>query len=144
MKSSVPTCWAGKRRRRLCPRRRLGSGYRKGNPLKGAWPRRGGCVPRRCVPNSPARYRKPGEQDLNQEEISQLFTARGTELSELCRIADELRQEVTGDERVTYVVNRNINYTNLCYFRCRFCAFSKGPKSLNLRGRPVPARHHGG
>src|SRR3712207_4941706 len=36
----------------------------------------------------------------------------------------------------TYVVNRNINYTNQCYFRCRFCAFSKGPKSLNLRGDP--------
>jgi FO synthase len=37
---------------------------------------------------------------------------------------------------VTYVVNRNINYTNMCYFRCGFCAFSKGPKSLNLRGEP--------
>jgi FO synthase len=37
---------------------------------------------------------------------------------------------------VTYVVNRNINYTNLCYFRCGFCAFSKGPRSLNLRGAP--------
>jgi FO synthase len=76
-----------------------------------------------------------GERDLDQEEISQLFTARGTELAELYRVADELRQEVNGDE-VTYVVNRNINYTNLCYFRCRFCAFSKGPKSLNLRGDP--------
>ena len=50
-------------------------------------------------------------------------------------MADDLRREVNGDE-VTYVVNRNINYTNLCYFRCRFCAFSKGPKSLNLRGDP--------
>ena len=76
-----------------------------------------------------------GERDLNQEEISTLFTARGTELSELCKVADELRREVNGDE-VTYVINRNINYTNLCYFRCRFCAFSKGPKSLNLRGDP--------
>ncbi len=76
-----------------------------------------------------------GERDLGEEEISQLFTARGTELQELCRVADELRREVNGDE-VTYVVNRNINYTNLCYFRCKFCAFSKGPKSLNLRGDP--------
>ena len=76
-----------------------------------------------------------GERDLNEEEIALLFTARGTELAELCRVADELRREVNGDE-VTYVVNRNINYTNLCYFRCRFCAFSKGPKSLNLRGDP--------
>ncbi len=76
-----------------------------------------------------------GERDLNEEEISVLFTARGTELAELCRVADELRSAVNGDE-VTYVVNRNINYTNQCYFRCRFCAFSKGPKSLNLRGDP--------
>ena len=76
-----------------------------------------------------------GERDLNEDEISLLFTARGTELTELCRVADELRREVNGDE-VTYVVNRNINYTNQCYFRCRFCAFSKGPKSLNLRGDP--------
>ena len=76
-----------------------------------------------------------GERDLDEAEISLLYTARGTELSELCRVADELRQEVIGDE-VTYVVNRNINYTNQCYFRCRFCAFSKGPKSLNLRGDP--------
>ncbi|MDP9484642.1 MAG: 5-amino-6-(D-ribitylamino)uracil--L-tyrosine 4-hydroxyphenyl transferase CofH, partial [Actinomycetota bacterium] len=76
-----------------------------------------------------------GGRDLDEKEISLLFTARGTELSQLCRVADELRQEVNGDE-VTYVVNRNINYTNQCYFRCRFCAFSKGPKSLNLRGDP--------
>ena len=76
-----------------------------------------------------------GERDLTQEEISVLFTARGTEMAELCQVADDLRREVNGDE-VTYVINRNINYTNLCYFRCRFCAFSKGPKSLNLRGDP--------
>jgi len=76
-----------------------------------------------------------GERDLTEDEIALLFTARGTEMSELRRVADELRQAVNGDE-VSYVVNRNINYTNLCYFRCRFCAFSKGPKSLNLRGDP--------
>ncbi|HEV2093695.1 MAG TPA: 5-amino-6-(D-ribitylamino)uracil--L-tyrosine 4-hydroxyphenyl transferase CofH [Rubrobacter sp.] len=76
-----------------------------------------------------------GTRDLREEEIALLFTARGTELEELCRVADGLRREVNGNE-VTYVVNRNINYTNQCYFRCRFCAFSKGPKSLNLRGDP--------
>jgi FO synthase len=76
-----------------------------------------------------------GERDLNEEEIALLFTARGTELAEVCRVADELRRAANGEE-VTYVVNRNINYTNQCYFRCRFCAFSKGPKSLNLRGDP--------
>jgi FO synthase len=76
-----------------------------------------------------------GEKDLQEEEIVLLFTARGTELAELCGVADELRRAVNGDE-VTYVINRNINYTNQCYFRCRFCAFSKGPRSLNLRGDP--------
>jgi FO synthase len=50
-------------------------------------------------------------------------------------VADHLRAEIVGDE-VTYVANRNINYTNVCTFKCRFCAFSKGPLSLNLRGAP--------
>ena len=53
----------------------------------------------------------------------------------MCAAADELRAEVCG-ETVSYVVNRNINYTNVCYFRCQFCAFSKGKLSENLRGRP--------
>ena len=39
-------------------------------------------------------------------------------------------------DAVTFVMNRNINYTNVCTFKCRFCAFSKGPLSLNLRGDP--------
>ena len=51
----------------------------------------------------------------------------------MCRAADELRREVNG-ERVAYVVNRNINYTNVCYFHCRFCAFSKGKLAEHLRG----------
>ncbi|HWC14931.1 MAG TPA: 5-amino-6-(D-ribitylamino)uracil--L-tyrosine 4-hydroxyphenyl transferase CofH [Actinomycetota bacterium] len=70
-----------------------------------------------------------------ESEIADLFTARGPETERLYAVADELRRETVGDE-VTYVVNRNINYTNMCYFRCGFCAFSKGPKSLNLRGAP--------
>ena len=64
-----------------------------------------------------------------------LFTAHGAEAERLYATADELRRETVGDE-VTYVVNRNINYTNMCYFKCGFCAFSQGPKSLNLRGEP--------
>ena len=47
--------------------------------------------------------------------------------------ADALRREVNGDE-VSYVVTRNVNYTNVCYFRCGFCAFSKGKLAENLRG----------
>ncbi|HEX2052348.1 MAG TPA: 5-amino-6-(D-ribitylamino)uracil--L-tyrosine 4-hydroxyphenyl transferase CofH [Actinomycetota bacterium] len=73
--------------------------------------------------------------DLAENEIALLFTARGPEQRALFAAADDLRRRVNGDT-VTYVVNRNINYTNMCYFKCGFCAFSKGPKSLNLRGDP--------
>ncbi len=72
---------------------------------------------------------------LDESEIVALFEARGDGFDAVCRAADELRAEVSGDT-VRYVVNRNINYTNICYFRCQFCAFSKGKMSENLRGRP--------
>jgi FO synthase len=67
--------------------------------------------------------------------LERLFGARGDDFYKVCEAADELRRRVCGDE-VTYVVNRNINYTNICYFRCKFCAFSKGKRAENLRGRP--------
>ena len=73
--------------------------------------------------------------ELSESEIALLFTSVGAETERLFAVADDLRRRTVGDE-VTYVVNRNINYTNMCYFRCGFCAFSKGPKSLNLRGAP--------
>lgn len=72
---------------------------------------------------------------LSEADIVSLFRARGSEFAHVCRAADELRSRVVGD-KVTYVVNRNINYTNVCYFRCQFCAFSKGKTSENLRGKP--------
>ena len=72
---------------------------------------------------------------LDESELARLFLARGDSLGYLCQAADALRAEVCGDE-VGYVVNRNINYTNICYFKCQFCAFSKGKLSENLRGRP--------
>jgi 7,8-didemethyl-8-hydroxy-5-deazariboflavin synthase CofH subunit len=68
-------------------------------------------------------------------ELTELFRARGDQVDAVAWTADQLRRRAVGDT-VTYVVNRNINYTNLCYFKCGFCAFSKGPKSLNLRGDP--------
>ncbi|MXX77224.1 MAG: 7,8-didemethyl-8-hydroxy-5-deazariboflavin synthase [Holophagales bacterium] len=74
-------------------------------------------------------------EDLTEDEISGLFEARGTDFSAVCAAADAIRREVNGDT-VTYVVNRNINYTNVCYFKCQFCAFSKGKLSENLRGKP--------
>ncbi len=71
--------------------------------------------------------------ELGEEEIVRLFRARGEERLRVLAGADRLRREVNGDE-VTYVVNRNIQYTNVCYFRCGFCAFSKGKLAANLRG----------
>ncbi|MCZ7533411.1 MAG: 5-amino-6-(D-ribitylamino)uracil--L-tyrosine 4-hydroxyphenyl transferase CofH [Acidimicrobiia bacterium] len=68
-------------------------------------------------------------------EIEILFRAHGTDVEAIADTADELRRQVVGDD-VTFVVNRNINYTNQCYFKCGFCAFSKGPRSLDLRGEP--------
>jgi len=73
--------------------------------------------------------------EFGEQDIVRLFQARGAAFDAVCRAADELRQRVNGDT-VSYVVTRNINYTNICYFRCQFCAFSKGKLSENLRGRP--------
>ncbi len=72
---------------------------------------------------------------LNEGEIVALFGARGEDFEYVRAAADGLRQETHGDA-VSYVVTRNINYTNVCYFRCQFCAFSKGKMSENLRGKP--------
>ena len=69
------------------------------------------------------------------DEIVALFSARGTEVAAVAGVADDLRRSIVGDD-VTWVANRNINYTNVCTFKCRFCGFSKGPLSLNLRGTP--------
>ncbi|MBW3579438.1 MAG: 5-amino-6-(D-ribitylamino)uracil--L-tyrosine 4-hydroxyphenyl transferase CofH [Actinobacteria bacterium] len=74
-------------------------------------------------------------QEVGEDEIVTLFSARGPEVPAVAEVADELRARAVGDT-VTWVANRNINYTNVCTFKCRFCAFSKGPLSLNLRGRP--------
>jgi FO synthase len=74
-------------------------------------------------------------QEVDEPEIVTLFSARGPEVTAVAEVADQLRREVNG-EAVTFVANRNINYTNVCTFKCRFCAFSKGPLSLNLRGAP--------
>jgi FO synthase len=62
-----------------------------------------------------------------------LFEARGDEFDLVSEAADQLRRETVGDT-VTYVVNRNINYTNVCQYRCHFCAFSKGTHARGLRG----------
>ncbi len=75
-----------------------------------------------------------GEQ-LGESEIVRIFRARGDDFEAVIDAADSLRRRVNGDT-VTYAVNRNINYTNVCYYHCKFCAFSKGKTSEDLRGAP--------
>ena len=72
---------------------------------------------------------------LDEAGIASLFAARGAECDAVLETADMLRRRVNGDV-VTYVVNRNINYTNICAYRCTFCAFSKGKNVETLRGKP--------
>jgi len=71
--------------------------------------------------------------ELTETDIVRLFAAQGAELDAVITAADRLRQDTVGDT-VTYVVNRNINYTNICLYHCGFCAFSKGRGSRDLRG----------
>jgi FO synthase len=72
---------------------------------------------------------------LDSGAIERLFAARDADFAHVTGAADRLRAAVSGDV-VRYVVNRNINYTNICYFRCKFCAFSKGSTHEDLRGKP--------
>ena len=74
-------------------------------------------------------------QELGEQEVVDLFRARGPQVGFLADYADELRYRAVGNT-VTWVHNRNINYTNVCTYKCKFCGFSKGPLSLNLRGTP--------
>jgi FO synthase len=80
-----------------------------------------------------ARY-EPG-YEFDRQELTTLFRARGADFNAVVERADNVRRDLVGDG-VSFVINRNINYTNVCTFKCRFCAFSKGPLSLNLRGDP--------
>ena len=83
-----------------------------------------------------AMLRKAADgEGLEEAEVVRLFQARGADFAAVVQAADRLRAKVNGD-LVSFVVNRNINYTNICYFKCQFCAFSKGKLAENLRGRP--------
>jgi 7,8-didemethyl-8-hydroxy-5-deazariboflavin synthase CofH subunit/7,8-didemethyl-8-hydroxy-5-deazariboflavin synthase CofG subunit len=73
--------------------------------------------------------------EFDRRELVALFNARGADVTAIRELADDVRRQLVGDD-ITFVINRNINYTNVCTFKCRFCAFSKGPLSLNLRGDP--------
>ena len=78
--------------------------------------------------------------DLTEAEIVRLIRVRGDDFAAVAQAADAVRRDTCGDT-VSFVVNRNINYTNICYFKCQFCAFSKGKLSENLRGRPYDLSH---
>lgn len=95
-------------------------------------------------PDVPAARNRDGDVDaiivramrgdrLDENAIVTLFSARGSAVDDICAAANALRRQVSG-EVVRYVVNRNINYTNVCTYRCTFCAFSKGKGTEALRG----------
>ena len=90
---------------------------------------RAGCSARTAAIIEAAR----AGHTLREADIVRLFSVEGRELDEVIAAADRLRRESVGDT-VTYVVNRNINYTNICLYHCGFCAFSKGRGSADLRG----------
>jgi FO synthase len=73
--------------------------------------------------------------EVGVDEIVTLFSARGPEVVAVAEVADDLRRQAAG-EAITWVHNRNINYTNVCTFKCKFCGFAKGKLTLNLRGTP--------
>jgi len=107
------------------------------------WCSGGSIDPPRLLPGTPRTGGPVGEilqgvdagQEPGIEELTTLFSARGPEVTAVAEFADALRAEAVGDV-VTFVKNRNINYTNICTFKCRFCGFAKGPLGLNLRGKP--------
>lgn len=72
---------------------------------------------------------------LSEHDVIRLFRAHGSEYAAVCKAANELRAAVNGNT-VHFVVNRNINYTNICSYRCQFCAFAKGRGAEDLRGKP--------
>ena len=119
-------------RRRCAPRTRSGSRARTA-----------GIRARRARSRSSSRAtrcRSTRRSELGEDELVRLLRARGDERQRVFAAADRLRREVCGDE-VSYVVTRNIQYTNVCYFRCGFCAFSKGRLAANLRGAPYLVPH---
>jgi FO synthase len=94
-----------------------------------------GTAPKASRPVRAALAKVAVGTPLGEDDVTDLFRARGRDLAAVVRAADALRREIAGDA-VSYVVTRNINYTNVCYFRCGFCAFSKGKLAANLRGAP--------
>jgi FO synthase len=88
--------------------------------------------PSRQGPVGTALVKAQAGEPLDEPDLVALFEARGPETDAVVAAADDLRRRVNGDA-VTYVVTRNVNYTNVCYFHCGFCAFSKGGFAASSR-----------
>jgi FO synthase len=126
----APDLWADKA---LQPRIRRATDAR-GLPRESDWhPGTGGAIPEGPISFgiggdkevSIALGRVEHGEDLSAFHIERMFGAEGRDFERICGLADELRHDRVGDI-VTHVINRNINYTNICLYRCGFCAFSKG------------------
>jgi FO synthase len=109
------------------------------------WMRRPRAAPERLAADIRGALRRAADgrgPELGDHEALALFEAEGDALEALCGVADDLRRDAVGDE-VTYVVNRNINFTNVCYTGCRFCAFAQrevDPESYTLSLEEVADR----
>jgi FO synthase len=75
------------------------------------------------------------KQDIGHDEVERLFEARDSDFVAVCEAADHVRETTVGNV-ATYVVNRNINYTNICSYHCGFCAFSKGKRKHEGAQKP--------
>jgi FO synthase len=107
-----------------------------------AWARRKVDPHRLSAEVREALRRAASHRPITDQAALALFQAEGEDLEALCRVADDLRREAVGDE-ITYVVNRNINFTNVCYVGCRFCAFAQrevDPESYTLTLQEVADR----
>ena len=93
-------------------------------PVTSAWARSKIAPARLDADIRSALRRAASHRPISDDEALALFRADGDALDALCAVADGLRCEAVGDD-VTYVINRNINFTNVCYVGCRFCAFAQ-------------------
>ena len=126
---TAPPRWRG-----LCARERLGAGWARAVAGPAAGPAAGRATARQRRSCAILARAAAGEA-LTEAQIVRLFAARGRDFAALVAAADRLRQQAVGNT-VTYVVNRNINYTNICTYGCKFCAFSKGRHNLGHRDKP--------
>ena len=143
--AQAPEAWLAPALRTPVLRKTDASGFARPDDWRPGAGRAAPALPTRAGKPRAARKGRPSSltpvidkalagKGLEEAELVALFNARGADCGLTLAAADDLRRAVNGDA-VTYVVNRNINYTNICYFGCGFCAFSKGRVAENLRER---------